>query len=40
MGNGKTLTYEVVLEPAEGGGFTVFVPSLSRRLGSVVQLFR
>ena len=28
MGNGKKLTYEVVLEPAEGGGFTVYVPSL------------
>ena len=24
----KTLTYEVVLEPAEGSGFTVYVPSL------------
>lgn len=24
----KRLTYEVVLEPAEGGGFTVYVPSL------------
>ncbi len=28
MGNDKILTYEVVLEPAEGGGFTVYVPSL------------
>lgn len=28
MANKKTLSYEVVLEPAEEGGFTVYVPSL------------